>query len=269
MRAACFFQNCQIALRQTTACVLLKGLLEKHSNGTDDSIQHLPCLDAVGQNFDDKMNVSIRDKMTNLSIGQKKGDYVVSSKSLVIDAGSWNNPKFYRGKMAAAQEAIAGQLSVDITYIDRNDNLTERVLDPYTVVLKEGVWYVYGWCHQRKDFRLFRLSRIKSMFITDNVFTVKENNVFDKLHETLPKTHQIELTLSVKDEALSDVEEWLGIEAMTKSSAGAEFTALVYGGSELIKKLLSLGSNVKVLSPRAVAEELQVEVNRIVERYSL
>ncbi len=37
---------------------------------------------------------------------------------------------------------------------------TERDLDPYGLVCRNGRWYVVGWCHLRRDVRIFRLDRV-------------------------------------------------------------------------------------------------------------
>ncbi|QCT69858.1 WYL domain-containing protein [Eubacterium maltosivorans] len=38
-----------------------------------------------------------------------------------------------------------------------------RTVEPYQLVLKSGHWYFQGYCHERKDFRLFGLSRITNL----------------------------------------------------------------------------------------------------------
>ena len=37
---------------------------------------------------------------------------------------------------------------------------TERKVDPYAVIHKEGYWYTVGYCHLRRGERLFRLDRV-------------------------------------------------------------------------------------------------------------
>ncbi len=51
------------------------------------------------------------------------------------------------------------------------DEVTERVIDPYGVVVHRGRWYVVGWCHLRTDVRMFRLDRIQALERRDTTFS--------------------------------------------------------------------------------------------------
>src|SRR5687767_7789563 len=41
-----------------------------------------------------------------------------------------------------------------------NGMVSQRDIDPYAMVYREGAWLVVGWCHLRKDIRSFRVDRI-------------------------------------------------------------------------------------------------------------
>ncbi len=48
---------------------------------------------------------------------------------------------------------------------------SERVLDPYGLVYREGYWYAVGFCHLRQDIRVFRLDRVISAMLREETFT--------------------------------------------------------------------------------------------------
>ena len=189
--------------------------------------------------------------------------YLLKNDTLVIDAASWTNPPAFRNKMTIINEAIENGTSLDIKYTDRYDISSTRRFDPYSLALKEGIWYAYGWCHYRKDFRLFRLARITSIIKTDEIFARREGNVYDKLSGIFADVPTVDLEIEFSSTILGEIEEWLGADAI--SEKGLQYTAssIVYSGNILIKKLLSFGSSVKVLKPAAVKEELLVECKRI------
>ena len=59
------------------------------------------------------------------------------------------------------REALRTGTTVSIEYYTPNtDALTERRVDPLTVSLHDGHWYLRGWCHLRTDLRSFRVDRI-------------------------------------------------------------------------------------------------------------
>ena len=200
---------------------------------------------------DDAMKSSILDKLQHMSMRKDDDKYLLKNDTLVIDAASWTNPTAFRNKMTIINEAIENGTSLDIKYTDRYDISSTRRFDPYSLALKEGIWYAYGWCHYRKDFRLFRLARITSIIKTDEIFARREGNVYDKLSGIFDDVPTVDLEIEFSSTILGEI--------------GLQYTAssTVYSGNILIKKLLSFGSSVKVLKPAAVKEELLVECKRI------
>jgi predicted DNA-binding transcriptional regulator YafY len=56
---------------------------------------------------------------------------------------------------------------------------SERVLDVYGVVYREGFWYAVGYCHLRQDIRVFRLDRVIEATLRETPFT--RPPIFDAL----------------------------------------------------------------------------------------
>jgi predicted DNA-binding transcriptional regulator YafY len=57
-------------------------------------------------------------------------------------------------------EAVRERRRVRIRYRSWPSEETEREVDPYAVIHKEGYWYTVGYCHLRRGERLFRLDRM-------------------------------------------------------------------------------------------------------------
>lgn len=85
--------------------------------------------------------------------------------------------------VALLAEASAERRTV--TFVHRRDGRpTDRRVDPYRVVSFAGRWYLFAWCHLRRDWRTFRVDRISDVHVTtlnyrtipspDPVATVKE-----------------------------------------------------------------------------------------------
>jgi predicted DNA-binding transcriptional regulator YafY len=50
------------------------------------------------------------------------------------------------------------------------DQVTSRMVEPFALLSTQGNWLLLAWCRLRKDFRLFRLDRIKNLHIRDEKF---------------------------------------------------------------------------------------------------
>ena len=235
----------------------------------DEYERVLACLGAVDKELDDEIMLAVRDKFLNLKSAADNEKFFLNGEKLVIDSTAWHSPNEYRNTISAISKAIDGTNTVAMDYIDKRDSRTKRKFDPYTLVLKEGIWYVYGWCRVRNDFRLFKISRIKSLIITDEQFERNTSgDVHEKLKEQFIDREKVNIRLRCDSEALSAVEEWLGPESVKDDADGTyEAEGYVYSEDLLIKKLLSLGSHVKVISPSYVAEELLTEMKRAANLY--
>ena len=142
-----------------------------------EEIQHIITALNATNNINSSVSTNVIDKITNLANSQTDSSYIIRNETLIIDAGSWTNPDLFRNRMDIINKAIYSNKTIEIQYNDRYDAKSKRQLDPYAMALKEGVWYVYAWCHTREDFRLFKLNRIKSIITTENTFERKKCDV--------------------------------------------------------------------------------------------
>ena len=221
------------------------------------------CLDALSRTFKDDLTADLIAKLAGLADGKMS-----STPRLVIDSDSWGGISSQSSKLDAVSAAVAGCRTVNIEYTDKSGKSSARLLDPYTLALKEGVWYVYGWCHVHNEFRLFRLARIKTVDMTDNVFVHREGaDVRGALSVDLGK--RVALELRAEESALAKLEEWLGADAVSHSDGGYVCRAMVGDGDELIRRIVSFGSSVKVVSPPSVARRTLEEAERIAALYAV
>jgi len=60
---------------------------------------------------------------------------------------------------------------VVLTYKSWQGAETIRRFDPYGLVYRVGYWYTVGYCHLRQGLRTFRIDRVVSVTISDELFT--------------------------------------------------------------------------------------------------
>jgi predicted DNA-binding transcriptional regulator YafY len=89
------------------------------------------------------------------------------------DADESRNPTTPEtGVLLTVAEAAVGRRPLAITYRDKNDRSTERVLQPYGVVALRGRWYATGLDSRSGQVRSFRLDRIEHAVIQEGQFPV-------------------------------------------------------------------------------------------------
>lgn len=78
-------------------------------------------------------------------------------------------------------ESILQSVTIKCSYytMSRQD-LTERMIDPYYLVPRDGILYVIGWCHRADDIRTFRLNRFQKVELTNKKFYLYEEFDIDQ-----------------------------------------------------------------------------------------
>ncbi len=86
-------------------------------------------------------------------------------------------------RVAALSAAAYRGRRVWLRYRRGDGAQTERALDPYGLVHRQGRWYVVGYCHLRKGVRVFRLDRMLRVEPREETFARPEG--FDSLEYAL------------------------------------------------------------------------------------
>ncbi len=78
------------------------------------------------------------------------------------------------GHMDAMHRAIGQHLKVRMRYQREDGEISQRSIQPLCLAFFAPHWLLGGWCEFRKDFRSFRLDRIREFTVTDEHFTETE-----------------------------------------------------------------------------------------------
>jgi predicted DNA-binding transcriptional regulator YafY len=72
-------------------------------------------------------------------------------------------------KIGLIKQSITDGLLIEFDYYYNKGEMRRRI-EPYFIQFKWTSWYVYGFCTERQDFRLFKLNRLWNMKSTDEHF---------------------------------------------------------------------------------------------------
>jgi predicted DNA-binding transcriptional regulator YafY len=83
------------------------------------------------------------------------------------------------------QFALTNYYVTRIEYINESNKASSRLIEPFALLSTQENWLLVAWCRSRKDFRYFRLDRIKKMEILNDTFTPHKltlQEYFDKYY---------------------------------------------------------------------------------------
>ena len=200
--------------------------------------------------------------------GTFQSDLSLSTSALIIDSGPWGFTADYNNKLRILEECVASSAAIRITYRNADGKRSERVIEPHTLVLKQGVWYVYAFCRTRGEFRLFKTGRIESETVLGEKFKRRPTDgIRDALAFTVGEG-SMSVRMKIEESAVLDVEEWLGVDCVKRTEEGVFAEATLKKSSGLISKILGYGGGVKVVSPQSLRREIASAAEKIVAAYS-
>lgn len=144
--------------------------LNKQLVNTDDLFFILSALESLDASFSDKKISFTIDKIKGLISGNQKQEISALKEKLILDFSALNVDKSNPNLFAQLDEAITKCRLIEFDYTNQKYTPSRRVVEPMTIVFKWYSWYLLGYCRLRKDFRLFRFSRINNIDILPERF---------------------------------------------------------------------------------------------------
>lgn len=218
-----------------------------------------------GSALQDGVTKSVVDKLSGMS-NSAYNSIVLQSKQLIVDTSI--NEKLQE-RVDTLQKALNTNKVIIMEYHSQKGETLVRSAEPYALVLKNDQWYLYAYCLLRNDFRYFKIARIANLTVSEHTFRPRPFDVDCAAIESdmVRGKQRCEIILTVYPEALTDVEEWLGIEQVAK--VGEQYTARaeVPYDDLLIKRILSFGSGVRVERPSQLIDDVRQRCKDIVSIY--
>jgi predicted DNA-binding transcriptional regulator YafY len=72
--------------------------------------------------------------------------------------------------LSTLQNAIANKTILELDYKNKQEEVSKRQVEPIGLVFYALAWHVIAWCHNRSDYRDFKVARILRMRNTDFPF---------------------------------------------------------------------------------------------------
>ncbi len=198
-----------------------------------------------------------------------------------LDAASW----FHGGEevphLPLIQEAVWNDRRLHLKYQRGDNELIERVVDPYGLVAKASVWYLVAGSEEAAgEMRVFRVSRIQSLEMTQEYFDrpaefdlaafwAKWSAEFEASRHRYPvKLRVLTDYVPILTQVLGDWVQELVKEADPPDDEGWITLSMLFESlPEARSRLLGFGTNVEVLEPQDLRDSLADFASRIAEFY--
>jgi predicted DNA-binding transcriptional regulator YafY len=91
--------------------------------------------------------------------------------------------------LSLLQNAIAAKSIVELEYKNNKEETSKRKVEPIGLIFYAFGWHLIGWCHYRKDYRDFKISRILKVLSTDLPFINETHIELSAYMKSLPVSY--------------------------------------------------------------------------------
>ncbi|MFG6332378.1 MAG: YafY family transcriptional regulator [Lachnospiraceae bacterium] len=181
-------------------------------------------------------------------------EFISSRDSILIDLSSWYRDSL-APKIETIQDAVGERHLITFRYYAPVGE-SERTVEPYYLVFRWSNWYLWGWCCDRKDFRLFKLNRMDNVWKTEKVFECRDAAMPDLSNEKIfPGGIKVKALFS-PDMKWRLVEEF-GPGCFIENNDGRLlFTADYTNLENLITWIMTFGDKAELLEPKEAREKM-------------
>jgi len=196
-------------------------------------------------------------------------------KSLRAGAGPHKKYDKFKDTIETLNAAVIGKKVVEIVYYTMSrKKVTQRKVAPYKLWYYNGTFYLIGHCRARKDIRIFAVDRIKMINLTDERFEVPADfnaDEFMKASFGVFQGQPVHIKLHFTPNAAGYVKEkvWHESQKVSEKRDGSVILELDVAGTREIKHwILCWGSQVQVLEPDSLREEIRSEAAEMLGVYA-
>lgn len=207
---------------------------------------------------------SVNDNMELKSLNDN-GDFKIN------EIGSLQN---LEDKISKINYSMNRGRALSLNYFSVNKNsLTIRKVDPYNLIFKSGAWYIIGYCHMKEKVETFKVSRIKSLKVTDEIYMRPHNfQLKDYLENcwglfTGEKTKVIIKFDKDIQSFIKDTKWHVNQEIKSLEDGSVLFSVYVDETDGVKNWVMSFGKNAEVMEPSELRDEIKQEVQEMYKKY--
>lgn len=246
--------------------------LEKRLFSTADVAALLMGLGSIRSSLSGDEVVGALAKIKGMIPEEHREAIELKAGQLTIDTTPWMGGHDYSGAIALIQTAMDERRLLKFAYKDRKQNSSLRTVEPYRLILKTMNWYFEGFCLARRDFRIFKLSRMADVLMLEERYEARPFSpeqsiqpVFEDKHDAVP------CTLRVREAALEPLTDLFGPDCVKpEPESGDTWIAAIpfFEGETAYKFLLGFGQDCEILAPESLRSGFKRYLDQISSMYT-
>lgn len=191
--------------------------------------------------------------------------------TLVMGRGNPNPDPAAQPWLLQVQQGVVQRRVLHLVHRSpERDEDTMRDVEPLGVVFHTGAWYLVAWCRLRKDFRHFRVDRIRRLDMKGETFPPRPDFSLAKhmvasvpAHETIA----VRVWFDRRAQERARRESYATLVEERRRDGGAEYSLFSYSLEWMARWLLSFGDWAEAVEPKELREKVRALAEKVAERH--
>ncbi|WP_238916316.1 YafY family protein [Clostridium sp. YIM B02555] len=240
--------------------------LDKQIANIEDYQFIIAALTGMNSAYDNKKIETTLEKLLYVA---KKEQFVKAKVKL--DFSVSREGKNIDEHLKLLEDAIGKEQIIEFEYTNSSSDKTLRKVEPIGVVYKWYAWYLLGYCCSKKDYRLFKVLRIRNLRKLDKSITTRHESLEVLLaqQEKNDNRKYIDVKLLCKEEIRISIEEYFPNASITTKENGDLIIQFHVPNNEIGWKglIFTYGNKIKILEPEELRKEFLLKAQEIINTY--
>ncbi|GFZ30770.1 DeoR family transcriptional regulator [Clostridium zeae] len=167
-------------------------------------------------------------------------------------------------------KAIEESRVLEFQYINRRMEYSKRIVEPIQIEFSVGQWFIIAFCRERKDYRKFKLIRIRNMklggdFIKRQISQQEIKKIFEYSYEK----NSILVKMKFSSKIGEQLTEYFPKDKIILLEDGGYIVENFFPNDEGLKKfILNFGKECEVITPLKLRKEILEYIESIRIKYN-
>lgn len=184
---------------------------------------------------------------------------------IIIDLSNWDKSAV-SDKIELIKAAMEQNLKIAFNYFSQSGE-RRRMIEPYHLVFQWSGWYVWGYCAQREDYRMFKLTRMTELTLTDE--KISDRSVPEYLcDKQWDNTGGIEVTVKFDDSVKWRIIDEFGTDSLKYNEKGDIIVTITWSNvPALYQYVLSFGDKAEIVAPMEYRQNFANVLKNMQKKY--
>jgi predicted DNA-binding transcriptional regulator YafY len=188
-----------------------------------------------------------------------------------INFAGYDSPPGDTEAFALIRRSILEGRPLAFDYFSMKAERTHRVIEPEKLIFQGHAWYVFGYCRERQDYRIFKALRMGNLHLLDEAFTPRRAMTYEEFNKRSHAQEDrapVRLHLRFQPRAKYRVLDMFAPERIHENEDGTMDVRCVFLEDEWVYgTLLSFGGDVEVLEPADMRRRIAERIRQAARHY--